>query len=165
MAQTLIEGSTITLRGATVFDGSASLPASSVTNAAVAAAAGIDASKLEHRHRPLYTQPNTTATSVTQVIYVAKAAGTVNSFRAGSIAACAGAATITVDLKKNGSTILSAVITLDSSNSNYVPEAGTVNTAAYVADDVFTIVTVATAGGGTIGTGFYCIPEFEEAAS
>lgn len=165
MAQTLIEGTPITLRGAVIIDGSVALPASSVTNTSVTAAAGIDASKLEHRHRETYSQPNTTATSVTQVIYTAAAAGTVNSFKAGSIVACIGAATVTVDLKKNGSTILSAVITLDSSNTAYVVEAGTINSAAYVAGDMFTIVTVATAGGGTIATGFTCIAEFEEAAS
>jgi len=163
MSQTLIEGTPITLRGSVIVDGTIGLPASSVVNASVSASAAIDASKLEHRFRALYTQPNTTATSVTETIYIAEAAGTVNLFEAGSIVACIGAATVTVDLKKNGSTILSAVITLDSANTAYVVESGTINSAAYVAGDWFTIVTVATAGGGTIATGFACVAEFEEA--
>lgn len=165
MAQTLIEGSPITLRGAVIVDGTLGVPSSSVVNATVSASAAIDAGKLEHRFRESYSQPNTTATSVTHPLYVAKAAGTVNSFHAGSIVANVGAATVTVDLQKNGSTVLSAVITLDSGNTAYVVEAGTVNSAAYVAGDFFTVVTVATAGGGTIATGLMCIAEFEEAAS
>jgi hypothetical protein len=132
------------------------LPASAVTNASVVALAGISASKLQHQHRQVYSQPNTTATAVTQVIHhVVGATGTVQAFSAGSIAIAVGAATVTVDLKKNGSTMLTGVITLDSANTAYVAEAGTLAGTSVVAGDVLTIVTTATAGGGTIATGLF----------
>lgn len=142
--------------------GSMVAPANSVANNAIAGTEQITATKLQHQHRAVWAQPNTTATSETRVIHVARYAGTLIDFVAGSIAACAGAATITIDLKKNGTTVLSAVITLDSGNSARVVEAGTVTVAPYAAGDVFEIVTVATAGGGTIGTGLFCAATFNE---
>lgn len=168
MAETIITGDPVRIVSATavILDAPAgTFPAASITNAAVSATAAIDATKLEHRHRITYAQPNTSAADETIVIYNAKAAGTVNAFSAGSIAIAVGAATCTFDLKKNGTTILSAVITIDSGNTNYVAEAGTISSAAYVAGDTFTVVIDGTAGGGTLPTGVFCVAEFEEAAA
>lgn len=148
----------------TLYTSNFSPAAGSITDTSIEALAGVAASKLYHRFHEGYMQPNTTATSVTQAIYHARAAGTINAFSAGSIVACIGAATVTVDLKKNGTTCLSSVITLDSGNTAYVSEAGTLSVTSYAAGDIFTIVTVATAGGGTIATGFFCDAQFTEAA-
>jgi len=145
--------------------GSVTLPNSSVTNASVAAAAGIDADKLDHQHSKCYAQANSAASDETRIIHVARAAGTVEDFVAGSIAKAVGDATCTVDLKKNGTTILSAVITLDSGNTNRVAEAGTVSTAAYVSGDVFEVVIDGTIGTGTLPTGVFCQAVFFEAAA
>ena len=62
-------------------------------------------------------------------------------------------ATVTVDLKKNGTTVLTGVITLDNGNTAYIPEAGSLGTATYGNDDVLTLVIVAAASGGTLPTG------------
>jgi hypothetical protein len=98
-------------------------PASSVGNNAIAANAGIAATKLQHRHEKTYSQPNTTTTAETRILHVVKGANaTVQNFRAGSIAPAIGGATVTVDLKKNGSSILTSVITLDNANVAYVVE-------------------------------------------
>lgn len=130
--------------------------AGSITNAAIAAAAGIVASKLQHEHRHVYSQPNTTATAETRIVHVCQGAtGTIKAFVAGSIVAALLGATVTVDLKKNGTTVLSAVITLDSGNTAYIVEAGTITVPGLVVGDVLTIVTTATAGGGTIPTGLF----------
>ena len=137
-------------------------PDNSIVNADVNSAAAIDASKLEHIFDANYSLSGTAA-SVTHVLYEARAAGTILSFRAGSVAIAVGAATVTADLKKNGTTCLSAVITLDSANTAYIAEAATLSVTSYVAGDVFTLVTVATAGGGTIPTGFFAHARFEEA--
>jgi hypothetical protein len=143
---------------------SMTVPDSAVKDASVASDAAIQATKVIHQHQKSYSQPNTTATTETRVIHEARGAGTVQEFRAGSIVACLTTATITVDLKKNGTTVLSAVITLNNGNTARVAVAGTVTSAAYVAGDVFEIVITATASGGTIGTGFFAQGTFREAA-
>lgn len=142
-------------------------PSQCIDDDAVAADAAIAADKLQHKHQITYAQPNTTATAETRVVHTVRGAtGEVRSFRAGSIAPCVGAATITVDLRKNGSTILTAVITLDSANTARELKAGTLTAgAALVADDVLEIVTTATAGGGTIGTGLFIELTIDEDAN
>ena len=140
------------------------IPAETLTDAGVSSSAGIGTAKLKHRYRANFNQPNTTATTETRVVHVARVAGTIRDFLAGSIVACIGAATIVLDLKKNGTTVLSSTITLDSGNTARVAEAGTLNPAsvALVAGDVLEIVTTATAGGGTIGTGLFASVEVDE---
>lgn len=130
-------------------------PNASIGDGAVTSADPIMAEKVQHQYCPTFAQPNTTATSETRVIHVARGAGTIEAFDAGSIAACVGAATVTVNLKKNGTTVLSAVITLDSGNTTRVIEAGTVSVMSIAAGDVLEVVTVATAGGGTLATGVF----------
>jgi hypothetical protein len=138
------------------------IPDGSVDDAAVAAGADISADKLCHEHRAVWQQPNTTATAETRVIHVCRAAGTIEAFVAGSIAACTGNATITVDLRKNGSTVLSAVITLDNANTARVVEAGTVTTPDVAAGDVLEIVIAVNAGTGALGTGLFCAATVHE---
>jgi len=146
---------------------SVNLPAGSVADATVASAAGIAASKLEHQHRLIYSQESdTTAASEDRVIHVVEGAtGDIQSIKAGSVVANIGAATITVDLHKNGASILTAPISLDSGDSAYDVVDGVVDTATLAVDDVLEIVVVATAGGGTLGKGvFASVDLFEDAA-
>ena len=103
------------------------IPAETLTDAGVSSSAGIGTAKLKHRYRANFNQPNTTATTETRVVHVARVAGTIRDFLAGSIVSCIGAATIVLDLKKNGTTVLSSTITLDSGNTARVAEAGTLN--------------------------------------
>jgi hypothetical protein len=134
-------------------------------NGDVSSAAAIVGSKLNHYYSQDYAQANTAAVDATIVIHVAKAAGTLLNFDAGSIAIAVGDATCTFDLKKNGTTVLSGVITLDSSNTNYVAEAATLSVTAYVSGDVFTVVVDGTIGTGTLPTGVFCQARFHEAAA
>lgn len=153
----------MTFTGACRFSLQPTFPDGGVTNAKVAAGAAIAASKLVHQHRINYSQPNTTATAVTQVIYRCYGAtGTIKEIAAGSIGIAVGAATVTVDVKKNGTTVLSGVITLDSGNTARVAELGTVSVPALAAGDVLEVVTTATAGGGTIPTGLFVSVTVEE---
>jgi hypothetical protein len=132
-------------------------PAGCITNAAIEALAGIDATKVDHQHRMVYSQPNTTATSETRMLFVCYGAtGTVIAFRAGSIVAALTTATVTLDLKKNGTSILTGVITLDNANTARVVEAATISSASLVTGDVLEVVITATAGGGTLPTGVFC---------
>lgn len=140
-------------------------PNSSITNAAIQGAAGIDSSKLDHRFRKHYAISGSAA-SVTIPLHVARAAGVINSIEAGSIVVCTSTATVTVDLKKNGTSVLSGgtPITLNSSNTVRVAVSGTITTTTYVDGDFFELVIVATAGGGAVATGLMVDVEFDEEA-
>ena len=138
-------------------------PSSCISDAAIAAAANIDADKLQHRWRAMLTQVHGTAAATERsVVYYARTTGTVTSVKAGTVVLNIGAATITVDVKKNGTTILSGVITLDTANTAYIAEAGTITVPALVAADVLEVVVVATAGGGTLGQGLFVMVEIDE---
>lgn len=129
------------------------IPAGSILNAAVGASAAIAATKLCHRVYKIVSQPNTTATSVTQLIHLALAAGVLHKLRAVVQVAAIGGATITIDLQKNGVSVLSAPMSITSALAANVYLDATITTSDYVADDVFKLVITAAAGGGTIPTG------------
>jgi hypothetical protein len=141
-------------------------PAASITNTMIAPGASgsyILSTKVQQQWQKTYAQPNTTATTETRVVHVVYgAAGTILGFRAGSIVANLTTATVTVDLKKNGVSVLTAVITLDNANTARVAEAGTLSTTALVAGDVLEVVITATAAGGTLATGVFCQVELTE---
>jgi hypothetical protein len=141
-------------------------PASCITDAAIAAGAGIDASKVDHQHHPGFSQPNAAATSETRAIFVCRGnAGSVEALKVGSIGVAVGNATVTVDLKKNGTSILTGVVTLNSSNTARVSVSGTLTGSnALVAGDLLEIVIVATIGTGTLPTGVYAFATVNEEA-
>lgn len=160
MATTVIE-SDVLIRGALVAE-SFTTPAQSVNSDAIKTGANLDADKLESRIYSSHSQPNSAATTETRPLFVARKAGTVKEVAAGSIAKAVGAATVTLDIKKNGMTILSSVITLDSANTNRIVEVGTLSDAPFAAGDWFEVVIVATAGGGTLPTGVFVQMECDQ---
>lgn len=138
---------------------SLTIPAGTLTDAGVEAGAGIQATKLEHQHTQVFKQNHgTAATSQRQVIHtVYGAEGSIVSFRAGVVVANIGAATISIQLKKNGSNILSSALVLDSTNAAFsMEDAAGFTSTALVADDVLEVDATATAGGGTLGQGLFC---------
>lgn len=160
MATTIIEGDVL-VRGAFIPE-SFTAPAQSVSSDSIKTGANLDADKMESRIFSSHAQPNTAATTETRSLFVARRAGTVKSVVAGSIAAAIGDSTVTVDVKKNGTTILSAVITLDNANTARVGESGTVNVSAFVAGDWFEVVITATVGSGTLPTGVFVSMELDQ---
>ena len=162
MAQSNVQGDF--LFAGVVVHQQGTIPNNSVNDAKVASLAGIQASKLQQQRNVVYGQPGG-AISFTdrQVIAVVNGAtGLLAGFKAGSKTACVGAATITLDLQKNGVTMLSAVITLNNANTAYVSVAAALAVTAMVAGDVLEVVVTATAGGGTIGSGVFCEAVFNE---
>lgn len=155
----------VLVAGSLTVEGGVNIPAATIGDSQVTAASPLGVTKTAHQHLKGWRQPNTAATSEARQIHTARAAGVVDDFWAGSIAKAVGDSTVTVDLRKNGTTILSGVITLDSGNANYVAEAGTVSGSAYAAGDTFTVVITATAGTGTLPTGVFAEAVFNEAAS
>ena len=141
-------------------------PPSSVTDSSVAAGANIATSKLRHKYHPSYGQANTAALSETRPLYVVRGAtALVVKFCVGSIAAAAGNATVTVDLQKNGATVLTGVVTLNSSSVARLIQSASILTTAAVVGDWFDVVITATIGSGTLPTGVFCELEIDEDAN
>lgn len=141
------------------------LPASSIGDSQVNPASPITSAKLLHRHAVTEAQAHGSASAARRtVVRVAHGDGEVVAVRAGVSVACIGDSTITVDVKKNGTTILSGTIQVDSGDAAFAKVAGTITDADYVAGDVFeTVVTVA-AGTGTLGQGLFVDVVFDEEA-
>jgi hypothetical protein len=138
-------------------------PAGGVNNAAVASDAAIETSKQRHRYRANYAQPNSTATAETRALHVARLPGTVRDVQVGSIAKAVGDSTVTVDIRKNGTTILTGVVTLNSSNTNRVAVPGTLSGSVTVAaNDLLEAVIAISAGTGTLPTGVFLSVEVDE---
>lgn len=121
------------------------------------------AAAVQHQHQRVYAQPNGTA-GVTErrAIHRAYAVGTVVAVRAGIVTPCVGAATLAVDVLKNGTSILSAPVSVGSSAAAFAAIAGAIATAGYAVGDVFETSVTATAGGGTLGQGLTVDVVFRE---
>lgn len=149
--------------GQHTFDKAPKVPDASFGNQQIGTSSPIDVTKLNHQYQPTYAQASGAAAATeTRALFVARASGTVRGVEAGIIVAAIGAATVTIDLKKNGVSILTSVITIDNTKAAYARTAGGISTAAYVAGDVFTIVITATAGGGTLPQGLFVDGTFAE---
>lgn len=140
------------------------MPQNAITSGdQVRAGANIPADKTEQRFFPAWSQPNTAASTETRTLFVARRSGTVNAVLAGSIGVAVGDAITTIDVKKNGTTILSGIITLDSANTARVVELGTISGGGtFVAGDWYEVVITATIGTGTLPTGVFVQLEVDQ---
>lgn len=145
-------------------------PAACIGNAAVQtpspASGGIGTQKLIHRWQDIYAQgsSSTTAAADQKVVRAIRGGtGTILDFKAGCVVPCTGNATITVDLWKNGVSILSATITLNNSQSarQLVQAAGFTST-SLVATDVLEVKVTVNAGTGTLGQGLFAVVALDE---
>jgi hypothetical protein len=143
------------------------MPQNAITSGdQIQAGANLPADKTEQRLFPHWSQPNTAATTETRTLFVARRSGTVNEVVAGSIAKAIGDSTVTIDVKKNGTTILTGVITLDNANTARVVELGSISGAGtFVAGDWFEAVITASVGTGTLPTGVYLQLEADQNGS
>jgi hypothetical protein len=92
-----------------------------------------------------------TPTAKEVLLYKARAAGFVRNFY-GLLNVDGSSTSITYDLKKNGSTVLTGVVTVTSSTGDRVSVAGTISgTGAYVAGDVFTVALAVSSSTGAQG--------------
>jgi hypothetical protein len=144
------------------------VPALSFTDADVAGGAGVDASKLKHAIDRFYSQEKATnAAPGTFLLHVAKAAGSVQLAKFGQSVAPdtafgSSGRTVTFDLKKNNTTILTGTVTLNSTSTAYTPVSGALATAAYVAGDRFEVVITGAGSAGTYPTGIFAQVLFYE---
>ncbi len=140
----------------------------SVTDAKVAAYAGtgtaIQAAKVQFRSNKTYSQESgTNAATEKHVLHIVIGTNAaVNSFKAGAVTVLTGDDACTVDLKKNGTSVLSAAIALASGDSNRVAKAGTVSVAAAVAGDCFEVIVTATHNSGALPKGVFASMDITE---
>lgn len=137
---------------------SVTLPANALGDSQITAASPLGVTKVRRRFNKGYAQVKGSAAAdeTGRVIHVAYgASGTVVAVRAGVLVAAVGDSTVTVDVKKNGTTILSGVITIDNGNAAYAEESGTVSVPALASGDVIEVVIDATVGTGTLPQGLY----------
>lgn len=138
------------------------LSAGCVSDSHVAGNAAIATSKMLHRFRRSYMVGGTVATVTVPLHFCCGLTGTVLAIAAGLITPNVGAATVTVDLKKNGSSILASVITLNSSSTARSMSTATITSNTVAQNDFFELVITATAGGGTVGQGLLVQADFDE---
>ncbi|MCE9605065.1 MAG: hypothetical protein K8U03_09220 [Planctomycetia bacterium] len=149
----------------TLYAGEFVLSAGCVADSHVSDVADISAAKLQHQHQVPYAQASAaTAVAEARFVHRCRAVGEIIGFEAGNVIACIGDSTITIDLKKNGTTVLTAPLVITSALAARATLAATIDIAAKncVADDVLEVVVAISAGTGTLGKGAFadvCVRE------
>lgn len=122
-------------------------PAGSIENVDISASAAIAQSKCQ-RGPVLTGRQHSTAVDETIIAFFCKGAtATIKNFTVSNLVACAGSSALTVDLKKNGTTVLSAPITLSSADAAYSESSGVITVTGLVDGDYLTVVIDVTASG------------------
>jgi hypothetical protein len=141
-----------------------------VQDAHVMEGAGISATKLVHRHRAIHKQAGNAATETVCLAVIRT--GTTNGAIPRSIgvgvrtAGSGGGMSVTVDLQKNGTTILSGgPITINASTTAKTLVLGTLAASTLTTGDWIDAVITATAGGGTLPQGLYVGFDYDEPAT
>lgn len=155
--------------GQVYFSGSiGELPAESVNSDAIQTGANLDSDKLESRISKTVVQaPGADVVTGTSYIFVARAAGSIKSIKVRPLTAPTGGdKNYTVDLKRAAdgsgsfSTLLTGVITVNSSSVNQTAQNGTlIGSPALLAGDCVQVVI--TAGGSTGSQGQGVVIEVE----
>jgi hypothetical protein len=139
----------VNVQGALTSTGGLTIPSGSVTDDAVKAAAGVQASKLQQRPpRKVNLSDHATAVAASrrQIHYVYGATASILAFGVVASVAAGSASSATVDLKKNGTTILTGTITLDNGTAAFVLKQGVLASADLVQGDVLEADVTAVAG-------------------
>lgn len=129
-------------------------PSGQITNEHVSSSAAIDSDKLQHLHKA-YTNfalaIGGTPAAREEIVYVCEAAtATVRGFHC-LLNVDGSSTSVTFDLKKNGSSILSGVVTITDSTGNRAVQDGTISNAALVAGDVLSIQLAVSSSTGASG--------------
>jgi hypothetical protein len=133
-------------------------PANSVGNSHMKAGDPVEIDKTRHLHSKIHSQSDGgSAYDEIIAIHVATSPGVVEQFQAGARVKPVGDSTMTVDLKKNGVSILSDIIDIDNAVDNYVSVVAGLNLAltSYSIGDVFEITVICTDGTGTPAEGLF----------
>ena len=133
--------------------GNITFDTSDISNDAISATTLLDNDKLQHLHKASTNFDLTvTGTPVArhEIVYVADKAGTIRNFNA--LCYDTGtSASVTFDLKKNGTSVLSSVVTITNATSDRAVVAGTISTATLAIGDVLTIELAVSSSTGMQG--------------
>jgi len=143
-------------------------PNNSIGDAQVDGTRPITAPKLEHQFVKTYWQGRGAAVAAKtgEPVHLAYGAGTVVDVSAEvSVPGVTWTGNATVDLKKNGTSVLTAPITIDGTAAAFTPVVGGIAAAAYAADAVFEVVVTFAAGTGTPPQGLAVRLVLREAAA
>lgn len=136
-----------------------------VTDQNISAQTTIDADKLQHLRKPgtaLGFAIGATPTTREEIVFVASTAGTIRGFHA--LLNDTGTSTdIDFDLKKNGVSVLSSVITITNSEGDREIVDGSLSGTSFAADDVLSIAMTVTSSTGAQGP--FAWVELEELAA
>lgn len=133
--------------------GTLTLPAAIIGDEEVNSASPLGMTKTRHLHAKgtnFGLALSGTPVTRTELLYVASAAGVIREFFA-LLADDGSSTSITVDLQKNGVTVLSAPISLTHSTGNGVAVYGTISVPTYVAGDRFMVVMTVSSATGAQG--------------
>ena len=124
-----------------------------ISNDAISATTLVDNDKLQHLYK-IFTNFDLAVTGTPvarhEIVYVADKAGTIRNFNA--LCYDTGtSASVTFDLKKNGTSILSSVVTITNATSDRAVVAGTISTATLAIGDVLTIELAVSSSTGMQG--------------
>lgn len=144
--------------GGTLVAKSFTAPKASIGNDAIASGDPIAGVKLQRGISQVIAQDSdAVAAAQTRTVHVAVAAGSIQQVSAGCISPCVGDAVITMDVLKNGASILTAAIDITSAQAARALVDATVATTDYAANDVFEISITVSAGTGTLGSGVFVL--------
>ena len=138
-------------------------PAGSIVDADVSASAAIAASKLQ-RSLTIHIRQTSTAADETCFAHLVRGAtGTLRKFYAGCQEASIGASVVTVDLTKNGSSVLASKITLNVL-TGITPAPGVITISGVVAGDLLMVVIDGIwSGSDALAKGIYAQLDMDEA--
>jgi hypothetical protein len=139
-------------------------PEGCISDLAVLANAGIDADKLEHIYRGGARQAGTAVDETRPAGIVVGAEGSLRAFKVSAITAPAGAATVTADLRVNGVSVLTGVVTLNNTHTARQVVSGTITTPDLEDGDMIEVVVNETTSGGTQATGLIAEATWSEDA-
>lgn len=124
-----------------------------IENRHVSNSTTLDADKMQHIQRcgtGFDLAIGGTPAAREEIVFVATTAGTVRGFHA--LLNDTGTSTsVTFDLKKNGTTMLSSVITITHSTSDKAVQDGTLSGTSFVADDILSIALAVSSSTGAQG--------------
>ncbi len=162
MAEASTVGGDLTVRG-TLSPQAINMPQNAIdSDAQIKAGTNISADKTQTRIYRSHSQPNTAATAETRTLFIARKTGTVKEIRVGSIVAATGDSTTTVNVLKNGTTILSSSVVLNNANTARTSVAAAISSSALVAGDWLDVAITISAGTGTLPTGLFVQMEIDQ---
>lgn len=144
------------------FTGNLTLDGGSVVNETIASGAAIDADKMQHVYKAgtnFGFAIGATPTTREEIVFVGSTTGTIRTFNA-LLNVDGSSTSITFDLKKNGSSILTSVITITNSTGDRVVTSATISNTAVADGDVFSIAMTVSSSTGAQGP--YAWMEVEE---